>query len=208
MTFSYRWFRHACILILTIAAISLSACGKPAIDDLPDLIPTGAGPTLTQSPTATPDPTAVAEATLATLIPPALALPDASGATIICDANALRISLSGVSGDRLRVASRIDHMDDWLYLIIDGGLYRASQTNLNEGNLGLEPLLLPGWQVAGRPMQELTDLSIHPPMPQSTRSIKRAMSSATISPAKRQHSRSGPPLTQMNPMVFPINSLL
>ncbi len=142
-------------LIPALAAAMLTGCaalsgapghGAPTAPPAnPGSHPTSPPPTPTQAaPSQTP--------------PPALGLPDASGVVTACEANALALPL----GDSFGVASRIIAQEDWLYVLVDGELYRTPRGDADAGALQLEPVLARGQDVAGRPVQELVDLASDP----------------------------------------------
>jgi murein DD-endopeptidase MepM/ murein hydrolase activator NlpD len=90
-----------------------------------------------------------------------LALPNASGTTIACPANTLRLPLTGADGN-LATASRIEQSGENLYLLANGDLYRVPRLTADSGAPGLEPLISRGEEIGGRPVQELADLAISP----------------------------------------------
>ncbi len=92
--------------------------------------------------------------------PPAVVIPDASGVMVACQANTLRLTLDLPGGDTGRVASRILAVGDDLYLLVDGGMYRIRRIEADSGSPVLEPALVPGEVVAGRPVQELADIAV------------------------------------------------
>ncbi|NDJ51776.1 MAG: hypothetical protein GYB68_01675, partial [Chloroflexi bacterium] len=134
------------------ATSTLPAVDTPAPQDIP-IIP------VEQAESAAPQPQVT--------LPPALVLPDASGATIACPANTGRWPLvSSLSfGDAFGAVSRMEVVQDWIYLLIDGGLYRVDHRDVDAApvdlaSLALEPVLMPGEAVDGLPVQELSDLSV------------------------------------------------
>ncbi|MEJ2150764.1 MAG: M23 family metallopeptidase [Chloroflexota bacterium] len=94
-------------------------------------------------------------------IAPALALPNASGTTIACAANTLRLPLHGADGN-LAAASRIEEAGEYLYLLANGDLYRVPRLTADSGAPVLEPLINRGEEIEGRPVQELADLAVSP----------------------------------------------
>lgn len=110
------------------------------------------------STTELPEPTEI----LATA-PPAMVLPDSSGMSIACAGNTLRIQLMAPEGGSFGAASRILSLGDWLYLLIDGGLYRIERLRLEAGQAAdLERIMLPDDIFGGRPVQELVDIDADP----------------------------------------------
>src|SRR5687767_5064490 len=74
-------------------------------------------PSLTVNPDESPTPIVTA--------PPAVALPDPTGASIACEANTLRVVLPERSTGVPTMLTRIDASGEWLYLVMIGGLYRV-----------------------------------------------------------------------------------
>lgn len=165
--------RLAHSLILPVIIVALTACQAEA--------PTAIVPTMPVIPSITPtslfgvpmDPVVVPTQPLAittspatmtpAITPPALVLPDAKGVSVACASNTLRVLLVDPAGGAFGAVSRILSSGDWLYLLIDGGLYRLDRLGLVAGQpMSLERLMLPGDIVAGRPVQELTDIDADP----------------------------------------------
>src|SRR5262249_32786017 len=89
-------------------------------------------------------------------------LPDIQGVTVACDSNTLTIALQVPDGDSPGAVSRIAVGQDTMLFIADGGLYQAVRSSLASGfPVPLDPLLLPGQVIGGRPIQELVDLDVN-----------------------------------------------
>lgn len=135
-------------LLISPSLTPTSLFGVPGIDPID--VPTQPVALTLPAPTATP-----------AITPPALVLPDSKGVSIACAGNTLRILLVDPLGGGFGAASRILAHDSWLYLLIDGGLYRIDRLKLEAGQpVSLERLVLPGDGVDGRPVQELVDMDI------------------------------------------------
>ncbi len=128
------------------------------MERFPTAASTHLGGVLTPTPTLIPTPSLPGAPPPRVTEAPALALPDETGTTVACSANTLRISLA--EGGRVSAVSRIAASGEWLYLLVDGGLYRTRLLDADAGSPALEPLLIPGQQVANRPAQELLDLAV------------------------------------------------
>jgi murein DD-endopeptidase MepM/ murein hydrolase activator NlpD len=146
-----------CHRIIALAAVILTGCASisGARENAATIMPpnnpdtdSGAIPTDPEpaSPTATP--------------PPALGLPDPSGVVVACAENSLVLPL----GESFGAASRILAREDWLYVLIDGELYRTVREEADLGQLQLEPILVAGQDVDGHPVHELVDLAMDPAM--------------------------------------------
>lgn len=166
--------RPARTIAFLLIGLALAGCGEET--------PTAINPTLPVFPTVTPTslfgvpgidpigaPTQPLSLTLPAptgtpaITPPALVLPDSKGVSIACASNTLRVLLVDPLGGGFGSASRILSQGSWLYLLIDGGLYRIDRLKLEAGQpVGLERLILPGDVVDGRPVQELTDIDVDP----------------------------------------------
>ena len=104
---------------------------------------------LTQQPSAAPLPTLT---------------PTPSDALTItaCQHNTRRVVLTLPTGQPPFAVSRVAISAGWLYVLADGGLYRAALSATGGPGLMVSPLLLPGQLVGERPIQELTDLDTDP----------------------------------------------
>lgn len=156
-----RHTRLPLLIVGLLAAAALAACRTTASG--PQRIPTVP---LTQAglpddgSASTPIPSPGQVPTQDATLPPAIVLPDASGVSVACPANALRLTLTHPEGETFTTLSRIAAHEDVLYLLGDGGLYRVARADANAGNPGPEAVLVPGERIAGRPVQELTDIAI------------------------------------------------
>ncbi len=156
-------------LVLIIAALSLTACGGSgpgALQAFPtsessnnvSIESTALPADYQQTPVATinvpitPTPPQTA--------PPAVVVPNTAGVSVACEANTLRIPLGLLPGSGIHAVTRIAADGEWLYLLIDGGLYRADRVAVDTGKPELERILLPGDDVAGRPVQDLVDVTV------------------------------------------------
>ncbi|MBN1429899.1 MAG: M23 family metallopeptidase [Anaerolineae bacterium] len=163
--------RSVRFMALLLSILLMVGCEEEFFTPLPT--PSSA-PTLTQTPlfgvpvdtpvvkpileTAT-TPTLPPPTEIVATSPPALVLPDSSGVAVACADNAARIQLLDPRGGVFGSASRIVAHGDWLYLLIDGGLYRVDRLSLEAGQAAsLEPIMVTDDFVAGRPVQELVDL--------------------------------------------------
>lgn len=109
----------------------------------PTTPPQATAPTAVPSPT--PDPT----------LPSALALPDSTGTTVACPDNTLRVLLAVSAGTQL---TRIAASGDWLYVLVDGTLYRIDRASVDLNTPQAEAVFVPGQDVGGRPVQEVVDV--------------------------------------------------
>lgn len=153
-----------CVLfgLALIGVCSLVGCGHDlGLQRFPTAAPYSA-PTPSPTPTETPSPTASPLPGPLVTAPPAVVLPDATGTSVACAANTLRLPIVRPSGGEVGAVSRILALGDWLYLLVDGELYRLRRLDVDAGLIDLEPVLVSGEQVAGRPVQELADLAVNP----------------------------------------------
>lgn len=166
--------RSARTAVFLLSILVVSGCGEK--------VPITIAPTLPLPPTLTPtslfgvpgiDPvdaptqsvalTLPAPTQTPAITPPALVVPDSKGVSVACASNTLRVLLVNPLGGAFGAASRILSHGDWLYLLIDGGLYRIDRLKLEAGQpVGLEQLVVPGDIVDGRPVQELVDMDVDP----------------------------------------------
>ena len=137
-------------LIPTLAA-AMALTGCAVSHDAPEVIPT-ATPSAESASMPSPQPTPPATP------PMALGLPDPSGIVVACESNALVLPL----GDSFGAASRIVAQEEWLYVLIDGALYRIARAGADVGTPQIEPVIVREQDVAGRPVQELVDLAADP----------------------------------------------
>ncbi len=147
-------------LILALALLAACGSAEPGLYRFPTAAstrPVELTPTPAQPPTLPPDsPTPTpADASL-----PAVALPDASGTSVACEANTLRLTPTQPTGEPFAALSRVAAHEDWLYLLGDGGLYRVERPEADSGPLQPEPVIVPGERIAGRPVQELADIAL------------------------------------------------
>ncbi len=171
--------RPLAFVVATLAALTVAGCQPPVPGPAeaplspPDASPDAAAPTA--GPTQLAAIAAAEEADLgsinggpagggAALSLPTTAAPDLSirADVAICAANTRRIPLTGADGQLFAALSRIEVLGDHLYLIADGGLYRISRADAQQGMMQAEPLLLPGAMITGRPVQEIGDLAVDP----------------------------------------------
>jgi len=147
-----------CLALAVTILWGVAGCQPPA----PEAAPTAMSAPVAVSPFPTPAPPP-GEATgqpVASPIP--LILPDGAGVTVACESNTTRLPLIIPPGVNPGAASRLAISVDALFVIADGGLYRAAKDALGAESASLTPILVPGQIVGGRPVQELTDLDIDP----------------------------------------------
>ncbi|MGF1505777.1 MAG: M23 family metallopeptidase [Anaerolineae bacterium] len=151
--------------LILFAGLLLAACvpaPQPNIEALPTVDLTDEPePSTTPAAVALPEQGAVPTATdipatptIPPTLPPLLTLPDAEGVSLVCESNALRVTLASDSAP----VSRIEASEDRLYLLIEGGVYTLPVAEAAEGMP--DPLLVPGDPVGSRAVQELQDLAL------------------------------------------------
>lgn len=164
--------RAAGFIAAALAVLLLSACGGGVA--LPQAMPTSSVPVVV---TATPggDPAAAPvdaepvgggenSGEPAGEIPvvsgtPLVVLPGEGGVSVACEGNTLRLPLAP-DGQPAGAASRVVSDGEYLYLLVDGSLYRASLAAVDTGSAALEPLLPAGTRIAGPVVHEITDLAL------------------------------------------------
>jgi hypothetical protein len=140
---------------IALLILALAGCGGPST---PQMMPTAIPLVETLPPTDIPAPLSP---TITPTAPPAIVLSGAAEVSVACESNTLRVALAP-DGEPVGAASRIAAVEDDLYLVLDGNLYRVSQQGVDSGTADLEPALLRGERVADRLVQEIVDLAYRP----------------------------------------------
>lgn len=140
------------LAVLALLALVLVGCGGPST---PQIMPTAMLSVETLGPTDTPAPP---QPTVTPTAPPAIVLSGTAEVSIACETNTLQIELTP-GGEQIGAASRIAAVEDHLYLVLDGSLYRAARDSVDGGTPELEAVLTRGESVADRVVQEIVDLA-------------------------------------------------